>query len=109
MRLLTPYSTKGAIQSLYYQWGSESPSIGYLPSDVSAKNPSKMANNELTWEKTTQYNVGIDYGFLNNRISGSVDVYKTKTKDLLLDMTIPSLTGYVSTLANVGKNIGLGY
>ena len=90
---IDPYSTKGAIQSLYYQWGSESPSIGYLPSDVSAKNPSKMANNELTWEKTTQYNVGIDYGFLNNRISGSVDVYKTKTKDLLLDMTIPSLTG----------------
>ena len=67
-----------------------------------------MANNELTWEKTTQYNVGIDYGFLNNRISGSVDVYKTKTKDLLLDMTIPSLTGYVSTLANVGKTYGLG-
>ena len=67
-----------------------------------------MANNELTWEKTTQYNVGIDYGFLNNRISGSVDVYKTKTKDLLLDMTIPSLTGYVSTLANVGKTSGWG-
>ena len=105
---IDPYSTKGAIQSLYYQWGSESPSIGYLPSDVSAKNPSKMANNELTWEKTTQYNVGIDYGFLNNRISGSVDVYKTKTKDLLLDMTIPSLTGYVSTLANVGKTSGWG-
>lgn len=105
---ISPYATKGGVQSLYYQWGSESPALGYLPSDASAKNPNKMANNELTWEKTTQYNVGIDYGFLNNRINGSIDVYKTKTKDLLLAMSIPSLTGYTSTMANVGKTSGWG-
>ncbi len=38
-----------------------------------------MANQDLGWEKTTQYNVGIDYGFFNNRLSGSIDAYKTKT------------------------------
>jgi TonB-linked SusC/RagA family outer membrane protein len=101
------YATKGALQSLYYQWGNN-PVLGYLPSDASAKTPNKMANNELTWEKTTQYNLGVDFGFLNNRINGSLDVYKTKTKDLLLAMTIPSLTGYTSTYANVGKTSGWG-
>jgi TonB-linked SusC/RagA family outer membrane protein len=101
------YATKGALQSLYYQWGNN-PVLGYLPSDASAKTPNKMSNNELTWEKTTQYNLGVDFGFLNNRINGSLDVYKTKTKDLLLAMTIPSLTGYTSTYANVGKTSGWG-
>ena len=50
----------------------------------------------------------MDYGFLNGRISGSVDVYKTKTDDLLMAMSIPSLTGYTSTYANVGKTEGWG-
>ena len=67
-----------------------------------------MANSELGWERTTQYNLGIDYGFFNNRLSGSIDAYKTKTNDLLLAMSIPSLTGYTSTYANVGKTSGWG-
>ena len=104
---ISAYATKGAVQTLYYQWGN-TPIIGYVPSDASAKNPNKMANNELGWERTTQYNVGVDYGFLNGRINGSVDVYKTKTNDLLLSMTIPSLTGYTSTYANVGRTSGWG-
>ncbi|MER8307426.1 TonB-dependent receptor, partial [Acinetobacter baumannii] len=55
------------------------------------------------WEKTTQANFGIDFGFLNNRISGSIDAYFSRTNDLLMNMTIPTLTGYGSTYANVGK------
>lgn len=105
---IDPYATKGAVTDLYYNWGQTDSSLGYVPSDPSAKTPAKMANSSLGWEKTTQYNVGIDYGFLNNRLNGSVDAYKTNTKDLLLSMSIPSLTGYVSTLANVGKTSGWG-
>ena len=105
---ISAYATKGAIQGAYYEWGATDPALGYVPSDPSAKSPNKMANPDLTWEKTTQYNIGIDYGFLNNRISGSIDAYKTKTKDLLLAMSIPSLTGYTSTYANVGKTSGWG-
>ena len=67
-----------------------------------------MANSELGWERTTQYNLGIDYGFFNNRQSGSIDANKTKTNDMLLAMSIPSLTGYTSTYANVGKTSGWG-
>jgi TonB-linked SusC/RagA family outer membrane protein len=102
------YATKGAITGLYYNWGQTDSSLGYVPSDPSQSNPAKMANSKLGWERTTQYNVGLDYGIFSNRISGSVDVYKTKTDDLLLQMSIPSLTGYVSTYANVGKTSGHG-
>lgn len=105
---IAAYATKGAIQGLYYNWGTTDSSLGYVPSDPSAKSPNKMANQQLGWEKTTQYNLGVDYGFLNNRLTGSVDVYKTNTKDLLLSMSIPSLTGYKSTYANVGETSGWG-
>lgn len=103
-----PYSTKGGVSSLYYNWGATASTLGYVASDPSAKDPAKMANPKLGWERTTQYNVGLDYGFLNGRINGSVDVYKTKTNDLLMAMSIPSLTGYTSTYANVGKTEGWG-
>lgn len=102
------YDTKGAVASLYYNWGSTASSLGYVASDPSVKYPPKMANPDLTWEKTAQYNVGIDYVLFNSRISGSVDVYKTKTTDLLMIMSIPSLTGYTSTWANIGETKGRG-
>lgn len=80
---VSAYATQGAVQSNYYAWGSMDPTVGYLPSDASAKNPNKMANLDLGWEKTKQWNVGLDFGFINNRISGSVDYYHNKTTDLI--------------------------
>ncbi len=102
-----PYATQGAVQSNVYTWGATT-SVGYLPSDASAKNPNKMANIDLGWERTKQWNIGLDFGFINNRISGSVDYYHNKTTDLILATTIPSLTGYTSTFANVGETSGWG-
>lgn len=104
---VSAYATQGAVQSNVYTWG-ESTSVGYLPSDASAKNPNKMANLDLGWEKTRQWNVGLDFGFIGNRISGTVDYYHNKTTDLILATTIPSLSGYVSTFANVGETSGWG-
>ena len=104
---ISAYATKGAIQSLYQQWGSEV-QLGYVGSDASAKTPNKAANTELGWERTGQWNVGLDFSFLNNRIYGSFDWYRTKTKDLLMNMTIPSTNGYTSTFANVGETSGHG-
>ena len=51
----------------------------------------KGYDKDLKWEETTTYNIGLDFGFLKNRINGSVDVYKRTTKDLL--NTIPVVTG----------------
>ena len=60
-------------------------------------------NPELTWEKTTTYNVGIDYGFLNNRINGAIDYYYRKTDDLLNSVYVPAGTNFKS---KVTRNIG---
>jgi hypothetical protein len=56
--------------------------------------PLQLANPNLRWEKSQQTDIGIDYGFLKNRISGEIDYYKKHTTDLLLNTNIPFTTGY---------------
>lgn len=61
-------------------------------------------NPDLKWETTTAYNVGLDFGFYNNRISGSIDYYDRKTKDLLATVPIPAGVNFDKTmLTNVGN------
>lgn len=101
---ISPYSTKGDITSIMLPFNGMSDVLAYVTNEPFYVETGKaMANQELGWEKTTQANFGIDFGFLKNRISGSVDVYFSRTNDLLMNMTIPTLTGYGSTYANVGK------
>ena len=72
----------------------------------------EMFNEDLTWEKTTTYDAGLDFGFLNNRIEGSIDVYYRKTKDLISTVSIASgiAFGNYKTM-NVGdlKNTGVEF
>lgn len=105
---ISAYSTKGAIQGLYQMWGDQAV-LGYVGSDASAAKPNQASNVELGWERTGQFNVGVDFSFLHDRISGSIDYYSTKTTDLLMTKTIPSVNGYTSTLANVGATSGHGF
>ncbi|MDF2474964.1 MAG: TonB-dependent receptor plug [Sphingobacterium sp.] len=63
----------------------------------------QMGNDDLQWEKTKGLNTGIDFGLFNNRISGSVDVYKSSTYDMLLRQLLPKLTGFVDVFSNMGK------
>jgi TonB-linked SusC/RagA family outer membrane protein len=60
-------------------------------------------NNDLKWEKTTQYNVGVDTGFWGDRLNLTVDAYYKKTTDLLLDVPTQTTTGYASVLTNIGS------
>ncbi|PUV21810.1 SusC/RagA family TonB-linked outer membrane protein [Sphingobacterium athyrii] len=62
-----------------------------------------MGNDNLQWEKTKGLNTGIDFRLLNNRISGSIDVYKSSTYDMLLKQLLPKLTGFVDVYSNMGK------
>lgn len=106
---ISPYSTLGKIQSIYVPT-SEGYDKAYTMNDPAyVKDVLVMANTEVGWEKTTQWNFGIDYGFLNNRINGSLEFYTSKTKDLLLNMTVPTVTGYGSTIANIGKTSNKGF
>lgn len=64
--------------------------------------PSSPANNELSWEKNKSWNLGVDFGFFN-RFSGSIDLYKRNTTDMLLNRPVSGTTGFTSNLKNVGE------
>jgi len=65
--------------------------------------PVQIGNPDLKWETTSQTNLGLDFGILNNRISGSLDFYLKNTKDLLLDRPIPTTSGFTTVVQNVGE------
>jgi TonB-dependent starch-binding outer membrane protein SusC len=71
--------------------------------------PTQIANNNLSWEKTTQFDVGIEYEIIQNRISGGVDFYTKNTNGLLLSLPIDPTSGYTSTLRNLGKMENKGW
>ena len=76
--------------------------------NATEKAPMTMSNPDLTWEKTSAFDIGLDFSLLNGRISGTVDYYKSKTYDLLYFKTAPPSTVFTSTLSNIGKTRGQG-
>lgn len=63
----------------------------------------RMANPDLQWEKTTAYNFGLDFGFLNDRISGSIEYYIMQTHDMIMLQRLPQFTGYPNITNNLGQ------
>ncbi|MBT8185025.1 MAG: SusC/RagA family TonB-linked outer membrane protein [Eudoraea sp.] len=83
---------------------------------IPGTNPVTFANNELKWEETIQYGVGVDFGFNNDRLSGSIDVYRKETNDLLLNIEAaqPSPQPFFfqnldATVLNQGIEFALAY
>ncbi len=70
---------------------------------VNAMNPVNYPNPDLGWEKTRQWNIGFDLGLLNERIRLEADFYNSRSVDLLLNVPVPTLTGYASQLQNIGQ------
>ena len=99
------------------QTGNQSfPDFGYLAlygagayGGLATQRPTSIANPNLKWETTTQTDAGIDFGFLDGRITGEVDVYQKKTKGLALNTNLPGTTGFTNYFQNVGdmQNKGL--
>lgn len=96
---VNPYETVGKISSSRYTWGNIG-ALGYAPSSLS--------NKVLGWETTGQYNVGLDFGFFNGRISGSIEWYKQNTYDLLMPRALPEVSGFGSITENVGETENKG-
>lgn len=67
-----------------------------------------IANPDLKWETTITRNLGIDFSLFNNRVYGTIDVYKNSTKDLLMITNIPPITGYTQSYVNVGSTSNRG-
>jgi TonB-linked SusC/RagA family outer membrane protein len=64
---------------------------------------SSLANNNLKWEKTSAFNLGLDIALLKERIELNADVYEMTTKDLLMKRSLPDVTGFSSIMANLGE------
>ena len=98
---INPYATQGALGRFPYVFGaSEEAAIGYLPKE--------LANVNLGWESTEEYNLGLDFGFLKNRINGTLDFYRRDTHDLLMKRSLPISSGYDNTWQNIGETRNQG-
>jgi TonB-linked SusC/RagA family outer membrane protein len=76
---------------------------------VSGQSPNSSPNTDLRWEKSRTLDFGLDYGFFGNRIFGSFDYYTKNSQDLLLNVPVPSASGYTSQLRNIGEVVNRGW
>lgn len=70
---------------------------------VNAVRPTTVANNDLTWETTTQLNIGTDIGLFDDRLTITAEYYRMVTSDLLFNVELPQYSGYTSQLKNIGE------
>jgi len=78
---------------------------------IPGQRPTQLANPDLKWENTASSDIGVEFGFFNNRITAEVDVYTRNTRDLLLNVQVPGTSGFSTQLRNIGKleNKGLEF
>ncbi|MGV8827248.1 MAG: SusC/RagA family TonB-linked outer membrane protein [Breznakibacter sp.] len=98
---VAPYSTLGLLNTRPYNFGDDEYTTGYYVSELS--------NDKLGWEFSETINLGVDFGFFGNRLSGSAEYYVTNTKDLLYRVNLPSTAGVSSYMANVGESQNKGF
>lgn len=96
---ISPYETLGSLSRTTYSTG-DSGFLGY--------SPNLLYNPNLAWETTAQYNMGLDFSLLKNRISGTIDVYRQSTSDLLLPRQLPIASGFSSITQNIGSTRNSG-
>lgn len=96
-----PYQTQSGLMLIPFSWNDQS-NLAY------SLDP-QTGNANLKWELTSTINAGIDFSILKNRISGSVDYYDSKTKDLLLLRQLPPTSGVSKVLQNIGKTRNTGF
>jgi iron complex outermembrane receptor protein len=114
LRLRAGYGVQGneavpAYASLLTLEPSDGASYPFGDQNVVGVAPTRNPNPDLRWEKTSQFNVGLDYGFSDNTISGSFEYYVKKTSDLFLEVTVPQPALVTTQLQNIGsvRNTGL--
>lgn len=100
---VSAYQTEGILSGVKYASFGNNNVIGYVPGN--------LRNLELGWERTNEYNIGIDYGFLGNRILGSIEYYNRLTTDLIMSKALPVHLGYSGVNDNVGsvRNSGVEF
>ncbi len=94
------YATQQTVSGPTYATIGDSQEKAYYPSSI--------VNKDLSWEKSYEFNVGVDFGFLDNRISGTIDVYQKTLYDLLQDVELPLESGGGTMNTNIGESRNRG-
>lgn len=97
---ISSYQTLGKMDTNSLAMGGSTASVLY-PNN-------RMGNAGLTWETTKTFNIGVDFGFLNNRVNGNLDFYMSRTTDLLLKRNLPKVSGFSNVYANMGETRNKG-
>jgi TonB-linked SusC/RagA family outer membrane protein len=97
---INPYSTLGTLGVRNYNFGDAQSAGMYV---------TRLPNAELGWEYSKTWNFGLDFSLFNGRLYGSFEYYIQKTKDVLLDITLPSTSGVGSYTGNIGKTQNKGW
>ncbi len=96
---VSAYQSRQTIGNSYYLFGDTGWQTAYLTAFENAK---------LSWEKTKEWNFGIDFAFFNGRINGSLDIYDRRTSDIIMSRRVSLMNGYDSLKDNVGKVLNRG-
>jgi TonB-dependent starch-binding outer membrane protein SusC len=92
---IAPYSTLGLLSTRPYNFGNSAYATGYYVSQI--------PNPELGWEYSKTLNLGIDFGLFRNRLTGTIEYYRTKTEGILQGVSLPATSGVGGITQNVGK------
>ncbi|MGV8096728.1 MAG: TonB-dependent receptor [Mangrovibacterium sp.] len=98
---IDPYKTLDSFSTIYTIFGDNTETVNGLKNSV-------IGNPDLKWEGTESYNAGLDFTLFGNRISGTVDLYKSNSRNLLMSRQVPVMNGYTSVWDNVGKTENKG-
>jgi len=100
---INPYQTYNNYGAVFYSDPSNSTVLGVAPLNI--------ANKDLTWETTTQTNLGLDFGMFNGKLVSSIDFYLKETTDLLINTPTPTSSGFTNFLKNQGglQNRGMDF
>lgn len=97
--LIPNYASIGLLGQSNYTFG------GSLVNGIS---PFTISNQNLSWEKTNSYDIGLDFGFWEDRVYGSIEYFSSTTSDLLLAVQVPSALGFTNALTNIGEVVNQG-
>ena len=104
LKLRLSYGVTGNCDGIDNYASSTSVAVGnqyYYGSALTGRKQNSIIDPNLKWEKSHEWNLGLDFGFWNNRLNGSIDIYQKTSKDLLYEKTLP-LAGYTVT-TNIGE------
>jgi TonB-linked SusC/RagA family outer membrane protein len=98
---IAPYATLGTLSTRPYNFGPTNYATGYYVT--------RLPNPDLGWEFSKTWNFGLDFSLFQNRLSGTVEYYITKTEDILLDLGLPQTSGVTNITSNIGATENKGF